>query len=73
MTFLKTQNHIQPTEPLYDERGSPIGKRHYKVEYEVVMIVDGRNLTFEARWPIGGATQTSTQISIAAAFVPGTN
>lgn len=73
MTFLRKQNLIQPIEATFNEHGLQISKRHYKVEYEVVMIVDGRNLTFEARWPAGGAIQASKQISIASAFVPGTN
>jgi hypothetical protein len=69
MTFLKTNGIIEPVDP---EPGTE-GKRHYKVEFELVMIIDGRNLTFEARWPKGGRVQERGQISIAAAFEPGTN
>ena len=69
MTFLKTDGLIHPVDP---EEGLK-GKRHYKVEYELVMIIDGRNLRYEARYPAGGAVQNKGQISIAAAFVPGTN
>jgi hypothetical protein len=70
MTFLRTQGLIKPTIP---EDGLP-GKKHYKVEFELVMIVDGRNLRYEARWPIGEGAQVQGkgQTSIAAAFVPGT-
>jgi len=68
MTFLKTDGLISPMEPEDGEKG----KRHYKVEYELVMIVDGRNLRYEVRYPAGGAVQSKGQISIAAAFVPGT-
>ena len=48
-------------------------KRHYKIELELVMIIDGRNLRYEARWPVGGTVRSCGQISIAAAFLPGTN
>ncbi|KAM0169736.1 hypothetical protein ACHAPF_009685 [Botrytis cinerea] len=68
MTFLKEQNLIQPVEPEEGVRA----KRHYKVEYELVMIVNDRNMRWEARYPAGGEVQGRGQISIAAAFVPGT-
>jgi hypothetical protein len=70
MTFLRDQGIIQPEDP---EPGTK-GKRHYRVGIELVMIVDGRNLRYEARWPIGGngTIQGSGQICIAAAFEPGT-
>jgi hypothetical protein len=71
MTFLRDQGIIQPVDP---EPGT-IGKRHYKVGIELVMIIDGRNLRYEARWPIGrdSSVQERGQICIAAAFEPGTN
>lgn len=69
MTFLKTEGIITPTEPEEGEKG----RRHYKVEFQLVMIVDGRNLRYEARYPEGGQTKDRGQISIAAAFVPGTS
>ncbi|OBT51183.1 hypothetical protein VE04_08148 [Pseudogymnoascus sp. 24MN13] len=68
MTFLKERNLIQPVEPEEGVRA----RRHYKVEYELVMIVNDRNLRWEARYPAGGEVQGIGQISIAAAFVPGT-
>jgi hypothetical protein len=69
MTFLKTENLIRAIEP-ESEHGRP----HYKVEFELVMIIDGRNLRYEARYPPGtGKVIEYKQISIAAAFVPGTN
>ena len=70
MTFLKTEGHITPIVPEEGKRGT----KHYKVEFELVMIVDGRNLRYEARYPIGdeGQVQQRGQICIAAAFVPGT-
>lgn len=68
MTFLKDRNLIQPMDP---EEGI-IARSHYKVEYELVMIVNDRNMRWEARYPAGGEVQGSGQISIAAAFIPGT-
>ncbi|TEY45859.1 hypothetical protein BOTCAL_0326g00040 [Botryotinia calthae] len=50
MAFLKEQNLIQPVEPEEGVRA----KRHYKVEYELVMIVNDRNMGWEARYPAGG-------------------
>jgi hypothetical protein len=49
-------------------------KRFYKVEYELVAIVEGRNLRYEARYPIGANARKrgpTGQVSIAAAFKPG--
>lgn len=68
MTFLKERNLIQPVEPEEGVRA----RKHYKVEYELVMIVNDRNMRWEARYPAGGEVQGRGQISIAAAFVPGT-
>jgi hypothetical protein len=68
MTFLKERNLLQPVEP---EPGEKI-KRHYRVEFELVMIVNDRNMRWEARYPAGGEVQGKGQVSIAAAFVPGT-
>lgn len=68
MTFLKEQNLIQPVEVEDGVRA----KRHYNVKFELVMIVNGRNLRWEARYPAGGEVQGRAQISIASAFVPGT-
>jgi hypothetical protein len=68
MTFLVTDGLIQPIEP---EPGYA-GKLHYRIEFELVMIVDGRNMRYEARWPKGGEARSGGQISIAAAFRPGT-
>jgi hypothetical protein len=68
MTFLKTDKLIEPIHP----GPNHYGKSHYLVEYELVMIIDGRNLTYQARWPMGGEITASKEISIAAAFIPGT-
>jgi hypothetical protein len=64
MTFLREQGLIKPI--------SGKGKKHYRVEYELVAFVEGRNLRYEARYPAGGKTQGAAQISIAAGFEPGT-
>jgi hypothetical protein len=68
MTFLREQNLINVQEA--DPGGA--WKRHYEVELELVMIVNNRNLRYEARWPAGGQVRGGEQISIAAAFRPGT-
>ncbi|KAJ8064182.1 hypothetical protein OCU04_006533 [Sclerotinia nivalis] len=57
---------IQPTE---EQEGIKC-KRHYRVAFELVMKVKGRNLEIEAR--VAGKSFGSKEISIAAAFVPGT-
>lgn len=59
--------------PLIKPPAGYVWKPHYKIEFELVMIINGRNLRFEARWPKGGEVQGSTQICIAAAFRPGTD
>jgi hypothetical protein len=66
MSFLRDEGHIKPV-----ERGRNF-QRHYRIEYELVIIVDGRNLRYEARWPAGGTVRGRGQTSIAAAFKPGT-
>jgi hypothetical protein len=67
MTFLKTENGIQPVT-------SPTGRRYYKVEFDLVIRVDGRNLYYDAFYPPGeeGRLQKAGQTCIAAAFIPGT-
>lgn len=70
MTFLKDKGIIEPTYPERDLKGKP----HFKVEFELVMIIEGRNLRYEARYPKGGGeVQGRGQICIAAAFEPGTD
>lgn len=69
MTFLLTDKLIEPSEPEEGYKGKP----HYKVRFELVMIVEGRNLRFEARYPVGGEVIEGKRFCIAAAFEPGTN
>ncbi len=61
---------------------------HYRVEYDLVIIVEGRNLKCHARWPcvdnqeevrkrkLAGESEfivlETVQVSIASAFQPGT-
>jgi hypothetical protein len=84
MTFLKTRGLIQPEPPsAYSTFVGDKAKqrlRHWTVEFDLVMTVEGRNLRYEARWPPkaklqdGGEqeVQSSAQLCIAAAFEPGT-
>ena len=64
------------------------GQPHYRVEYDLVAFVEGRNLRYEARWPAldryeagnkrkrddeaGYVVLETAQVSIASAFQPGT-
>jgi hypothetical protein len=80
MTFLKDEGHIELEAPsMYCT--DPDAKPFWSVEFELVMIVDGRNLRYEARWPAPGkdklpvenqTVHAQGQICIAAAFRPGT-
>jgi hypothetical protein len=69
MTPLVNGHRIKATEP---EEGYE-GKRHYRIDFELVIIVNGRNLRYEARWPVGGEVRVEQkQVCIAASFRPGT-
>ncbi|KAH8816829.1 Hsp70 family protein-like protein [Xylogone sp. PMI_703] len=68
MTFLRDEGYIFPKYPEPGRRGRP----HYKVEFELLMIVNGRSLRYEARYPVGGPIRGHGEICIAAAFRPGT-
>lgn len=82
MTFLRDEGHIQPVAPsVFSTYSGPKAPRHWAVQFELVMIIDGRNLRYEARWPPRGSPEASVhnqkvlqsgQVSIAAAFKPGT-
>jgi hypothetical protein len=78
MSFLRAENIIQPEEPseFSNEKAS-----HWAVRFDLVMIIDGRNLHYEARWPSQNDKKMMSQhpkvleqgqISIAAAFQSGT-
>jgi len=84
---LRDEGHIQITNPKGDD-GQGVGKPHYRVEYDLVVTVEGRNLRYEARWPPmdhheeirkrkrAGKSSfmvlETAQTSIASAFQPGT-
>ncbi len=74
-TFLLKDPTFRPISATLDEDGETHGPLHYEVKYDLVVIVEGRNLRYEAKYPSGsrGKTQKMGQISIAAAFLPGTN
>ncbi|CZR65046.1 uncharacterized protein PAC_14946 [Phialocephala subalpina] len=75
MSFLKDEGRITPIVPVPDVSGK-IRKPHYEIIYDLVVTVEARNLRYEARYPAGQDGQTlkygTGQISIAAAFKPGT-
>lgn len=70
MTFLRDKGIIKP---VYAKNGKE-GVEHYRVEYELVAIVAGRALRYEARYPAGeeGKVLGRGQFCIAAAFREGT-
>ncbi|QSZ36109.1 hypothetical protein DSL72_007234 [Monilinia vaccinii-corymbosi] len=70
MTFLRDRGIIKPVYP--EDRTK--GVEHYRVEYDLVAIVEGRALRYEARYPAGGGGEVlgKGQFSIAAAFKEGT-
>lgn len=87
MTFLKDEGLIKPEPPSqYSTYSGPKVPYHWEVSFELVMIVDGRNLRYEARWPPRPPSEDGEsrvrvqnqrvhakgQTSIAAAFKPGT-
>jgi hypothetical protein len=47
-------------------------ERYWKVEYDLWVVVEGRNLRYYARLPGDAAMQGMGQVSISAAFLPGT-
>jgi hypothetical protein len=80
MTFLREQGHIVPQLPSVTSTHAGTQHKHWEVHYEVLMIVEGRSIRFEARWParknlLPGQTQKvlgTKLVGIAAAFAPGT-
>jgi hypothetical protein len=88
MTVLRDEGHIDITYPEPDDYGVIRGRPHYRVEYDLVAIAEGRNLRYEARWTPKNNDQGSkkrkqsgqhnfevvqtAQVSIASAFRPGT-
>ncbi|CAG8974761.1 hypothetical protein HYALB_00000372 [Hymenoscyphus albidus] len=58
--------------PDTDANGEVQGKPHYMVSYDLIPVVEGRNLRYETMLHSGEVRQTG-QISIASAFRPGTD
>jgi hypothetical protein len=79
LTPLRDQGLIKPESPS-DFSNHSRSKKHWEVHYEVAMMVEGRSIRFEARWPSKEARKggpivnrfDSKLIGIAAAFKPGT-
>ncbi|KAE9377463.1 hypothetical protein N431DRAFT_329570 [Stipitochalara longipes BDJ] len=82
MTFLRDEGLIQPEPPsVFSTYSGPKAPHHWAVTFELVMIIDGRNLRYEARWPPSDSPEAQVynqkvhgkgQTCIAAAFKPGT-
>ncbi|KAH7067280.1 hypothetical protein BKA63DRAFT_521873 [Paraphoma chrysanthemicola] len=80
MSFLRDQGRITPQWP--SETSSYYGtqKKHWEVHYEVALIVEGRSIRFEARYPVKAELSEGQEqivlamklVGIAAAFQPGT-
>ena len=72
MTFLKDEGQLPITEGEVDPRTKK-PRKHYRIDMDLVMIVEGRNLRFEARWPQGSdQVRAVGKVSLAAGFAPGT-
>jgi hypothetical protein len=83
MSFLRNEGFIQPVKPseFSTFEGIKAQQPYWAVEFELVMVIDGRNLRYEARWPPSNEPAATIhpqkvyaqgQICIAAAFKPGT-
>lgn len=74
MTFLRDDRLIRRTVPRLDRDRMKQGMAHYEVILDLIAIIEGRNLRYEARYPANdsGKVQKTDQACIAAAFKPGT-
>jgi hypothetical protein len=74
MTFLRDERRLRPTQPVFDENGVKQGMVHYQVTFDLVAIIEGRNLRYQARYPANslGKVQKTGQICLAASLKPGT-
>jgi hypothetical protein len=80
MSFLKNRGLIEPQLPSTSSTHHGTPKKHWEVHYEVVLIVEGRSIRFEARHPIEADLKEGQEqivlavklVGIAAAFQPGT-
>lgn len=80
LTPLRDEGLIEPQYPSMSSVHAGSQKRYWEVHYEVALIVEGRRIRFEARYPVKGALGPGEQqevlgvklVGIAAAFAPGT-
>jgi hypothetical protein len=74
MTFLRDDRLIRPRAPRLNVDAMKQGVVHYEVTFDLVAIIECRNLRYEARYPANnsGKVQKTDQVCIAAAFKPGT-
>ena len=82
MTFLKTKKLIQPELPrqMNAKLSKAMRRGYWTVDFEIVLVVQDRNLRYEARWPKRDCLEPGQiqkvcargQVCIAAAFQPGT-
>lgn len=70
LTHLLKDEQSVPRSP----EGTIQGDAYYRIEYNIVPFVKGRNLLYHSVYPAdaSGTVQATGQISIAAAFRPGT-
>ncbi|KAH6842480.1 hypothetical protein B0I37DRAFT_382023 [Chaetomium sp. MPI-CAGE-AT-0009] len=68
-TFLRNEGLIQPVDGGFNQDGKPVGKRHYRVTYTMVIKVVDRDLRCYAIYD--GRVRKKCKINIAAAFRPG--
>ncbi|KAL2141237.1 hypothetical protein VTI28DRAFT_2650 [Corynascus sepedonium] len=68
-TFLRNEGLIHPVEGGFNRNGKPVGKRHYRVTYTMVMKVVDRDLQCYAIYD--GRVRKKCKINIASAFQPG--
>ncbi|RYP47954.1 hypothetical protein DL768_006109 [Monosporascus sp. mg162] len=67
--FLLDEGLITPTDPPRDSNGRQIGRKHYKVQYSMVIQVVDRDLKCYAIY--NGRKVTECRINIASGFLPG--
>ncbi|KAL1794641.1 hypothetical protein ACET3X_006457 [Alternaria dauci] len=80
LTRLREEGRIEPQYPSEFSKYAGSQKRYWEVHYEVALIVEGRSIRFEARYPVKDDLRPGEQqevlgvklVGIAAAFAPGT-
>lgn len=80
LTFLKDEGLIEPKKPDPLRNFAAAQKPYWEPHYEIALIVEGRSIRFEARWPVKEALAPGQNqrvldtklVGIASAFKPGT-